>query len=680
MNRTAWLLILAAVVFVTGIGLLFAGVDDDSIATDTTIPADSSTTTTTTVPASTGTTGTTETIGPNSRFIEGRCEFDKPPGYDVDCGWLVAPEDRSDPDNGNTVQLHVAIFHTRADGAPDDPIVYLEGGPGGDALEAIPFTFAQAFAPFLDNRDFIMFDQRGTGFSSPSLECSETTALAYEQLDDDLTTEEALATYFDALQECRTRLIEEADLSQYNSAASAADLADLRVALGYDEWNLFGISYGTRLALTTMRDHPEGIRSVILDSTYPPQVGLPQEVGINADRAFTVFFEACAGDPECSDAFPNLESRFFALVDALDADPITVTLLDVFTLEEHEALIKGDALIGLLFQSLYSSELIPVLPGLIDDAENGDYQSLELLLSNFFANIEFVSTGQTFAVQCREELPFADEAQLETAGDFDPYIKRFVESGASTGPFAFEICELWDVGVAGPIENQPVSSDIPTLVLAGEFDPITPPAWGRLAAETLPNAAFFEFPGLGHGTSVADECALSIAQEFLDDPLAEPDASCVSSMTGPDFVTGNEPVAAINLESVTVESFGVTIEALAPDDWKELNPGIFLRGQGGLDQTALLFQAVPGNQANLLVATLTAQLGVNDEDVTTRQYETDSATWEIRTLDVEGVVTDIAIAETDGFTVLVLLASDSSDRDAYQDTLLIPILDAVEVY
>ena len=204
MNRSAWLLILAAAVFVTGIGLLFASIDDDSVATDTTIPADSSTTTTTTVPASTGTTGTTETIESNSRFIEGRCEFDKPPGYDVDCGWLLAPEDRSDPDNGNTVQLHVAIFHTKADGAPDDPIVYLEGGPGGDALEAIPFTFAQAFAPFLDNRDFIMFDQRGTGFSSPSLECFETTELAYEQLDDDLTTEEALAANFDALQEQET--------------------------------------------------------------------------------------------------------------------------------------------------------------------------------------------------------------------------------------------------------------------------------------------------------------------------------------------------------------------------------------------------------------------------------------------------------------------------------------------
>lgn len=678
MDRTAWLLILAAVAFVAGIGLLFAGVDDDAplaATTTTTQPVDS--TTTTTEPMET--TESTPAATAEARFIEGRCEFDKPPGYEVDCGWLVAPENRSDPENGETVQLHVAIFHSQVEGAPEDPIVYLEGGPGGDALEAVPFTFAQAFAPFLESRDFIMFDQRGTGFSSPSLECPETIELAYEQLDVDLALDEALAQELAALKECHTRIIEEAELSLYNSEASAADLADLRVVLGYEEWNLFGISYGTRLALTTMRDHPEGIRSVILDSTYPPQVNLPLEVGINADRAFTVFFEACANDPECSGAFPDLESRFFALVDALDADPITVTLLDVFTLEEHDALVEGDALLGLLFQSLYSSELIPILPGLIDDVENGDYQSLELLLSNFFANIEFISTGQTFAVQCREELPFTDPAELETAGDFDPYIKRLVESGGSTGPFALEVCELWDVGTAGAIENEPVASDIPTLVLAGEFDPITPPSWGSLAAETLTNVSFFEFPGLGHGTSVSDECALSIALEFLDDPSAKPNGSCISAMSGPDFITGDEPAAEIRLVPVTVESFGATIETLVPDDWNELSPGIYLRGASGLDQTALLFQAVSGNQANLLLATLTAQLGADAGDVASRDYDSGAATWEIHTLEVEGVATDIAIAETNGYTVLVLLASDAVDRDAYQTSILLPILDALKV-
>ena len=676
MDRSTWLLIAAAVAFVAGVGLLFVSVEDEgpSAATSTTQVADSDTTTS---PPSTTT--TTPPAGTNARFIEGRCEFDRPPGFEVDCGWLVAPEDRSNPDNGETVQLHVAIFRTNAEGAPDDPIVYLEGGPGGDALETIPFAFTQTFAPFTENRDFIMFDQRGTGFSSPSLECTETTDLAYELLDDDLPIEEALQQELEALETCRKRLEKEADLSQYNSEASAADLADLRVALGYDEWNLFGISYGTRLALTTMRDHPEGIRSVILDSTYPPQVSLPLEAGINADRAFDVFFNSCATDPECSEAFPDLETRFFELVDALNATPTTVTILDVFTLDEYDAIVDGDTLIALLFQSLYSSDLIPILPGLIEDAESGNYQSLELLLSNFLANIDFISAGQTYSVQCREEVPFTDPEALQASGDFDPYIKRFVEAGTNTGPFVLEICDLWDVGEADPIENMAVDSDIPTLVLAGEFDPITPPSWGRLAAETLTNSFFLEFPGLGHGTSVAHPCALSIARDFLDDPLSTPDSACIDEMAGPDFVTGNEPIAAVRLTPVTIESFGATIQSVIPEEWDELTAGTFVRGESGLDQTALLFQAVGGNQADLLLSLLTTQLGADEGDISSRPYESSRASWQIHSIEVEGVATDVALAETDGFTVLVLLASDPGDRDTYYDAILIPALEALIV-
>ena len=676
MDRTTWILIAAAAAFVAGVGLLFAGVQDDATTTTASTNQVAGSETTTPPPS---TTTTFPLTGSNSRFIEGRCEFDKPAGFEVDCGWLVAPEDRSDPNNGATVQLHVAIFRTTAEGAPADPIVYLEGGPGGDALETIPFAFSQAFAPFTENRDFIMFDQRGTGFSSPSLECAESTDLAYELLDDDIPIEEALDAQLEALAACRQRLVQEADLSKYNSEASAADLADLRVALGYDEWNLFGISYGTRLALTTMRDHPEGIRSVILDSTYPPQVSLPLEAGINADRAFDVFFKACATDLECTEAFPDLETRFFALVDALEAEPTTVTILDVFTFDEYAGLLDGDTLVSLLFQSLYSSDLIPILPGLIKEAESGDYGSVELLLSNFLANIDFISAGQTFSVQCREEVPFTDPEALEASGDFDPDIKRFVESGANTGPFVLEVCDLWDVGEADPIENMAVNSDIPTLVLAGEFDPITPPSWGRLAAETLANSFYAEFPGLGHGTSVADSCALSIAQAFLDDPFTAPNVTCIGAMTGPDFITGNEPIAAVRLTPVTIESFGTSIQAVVPEDWDELTAGTFVRGESGLDQTALLFQAVGGSQADLLLSLLTTQLGAEEGDISSRPYESSRASWEIHSIEVEGVATDIALAEVDGFTVLVLLASDPADRDTYFDAILIPALEAVVV-
>ena len=128
----------------------------------------------------------------------------------------------------------------------------------------------------------------------------------------------------EAICSCHDRLVsEDINLAAYNSAESAADLNDLRLTLGYEEWNLVGISYGTRLALTAMRDYPEGIRCVILDSTYPLQVSLYAEMPANFDRALNVFFHGCTTDPACSEAYPELEIVFFQLVDQLNDSPIT---------------------------------------------------------------------------------------------------------------------------------------------------------------------------------------------------------------------------------------------------------------------------------------------------------------------------------------------------------------------
>jgi hypothetical protein len=150
-------------------------------------------------------------------------------------------------------------------------------------------------------------------------------------------------------------------------------------------------------------------------------------------------------------------------------------------------------------------------------------------------------------------------------------------------------------------------------------------------------------------------------------------------LEGPDFVTGNEPAAEIELEPVTVDSFGVTVEALAPADWEELNPGVFLRGADGLDQTALLFQAVGGSQANLLLSLLASQLGVEEDQMSSRSQTAGSTSWEIHSFEIDGTATDIALAETGSFTVLVLLASDPADRDTYQEAILIPVIESITV-
>ena len=490
-------------------------------------------------------------------FESASCEFNMPDGYIATCGYLVVPQDRENP-SGTQVRIHVARFAAETANPAADPVVYLEGGPGGHALEGLEFSFEDRFAPFLEHRDLIVFDQRGVGFSTPSLECPELRALDIQLLDDVLTPEQHTTLEIPALQDCRDRLVREGvDLSQYNSRTNAADVADLRVALGIDEWNVYGISYGTRLALTAMRDNPAGIRSVILDSTVPPQTDLISSIPMTADRAFDAFFAACGMSAACAATFPNLEASFFGLQDALDDQPAQIDVTDFLSGDSYPAVLTGDDIIGILFQSLYSEQLIPILPDVITDAANGNFVGLEQLASLFFTNDRFLTVGTYLAVQCNEEYPFSSVAAVEDAVGAHPDVAALF----GDIPGEFEECAVWNAGTPADIEDDPVSSDLPTLILGGVFDPITPPQFGRTAAETLPNSQFFEFPGLGHGVSSAHECPLAITLAFLNSPLDVPDSACIREMPAPAFLTpGN---LTVNLIPFKEQLFDLTVTALS---------------------------------------------------------------------------------------------------------------------
>jgi len=283
----------------------------DTIPTTTT--AASATTTTAT------TTSTTVVAVYQPQFTSVECQFEVPSGREVECGFLEVPEKRSNP-SGATIRLAVAIFRSESANPAPDPIVYLDGGPGGHSLEAIPFSFEAGFSPFLEQRDFVMFDQRGVGFSEPGLFCPEYLDELTDIADEDISSDESASREIASLLECRSRLLDDndVDLTAYNTAESAADVADLRVTLGYADWNLYGISYGTRLALGVMRDHPQGVRSVILDSTLPPEADLMTEGPANFARALRVLFTGCSSDPNCAGAYPGFEQRLLDRVAALE--------------------------------------------------------------------------------------------------------------------------------------------------------------------------------------------------------------------------------------------------------------------------------------------------------------------------------------------------------------------------
>ncbi len=614
-------------------------------------------------------------------FEEARCQFEVPAGRDVRCGYLTVPEDHFDAANGRTLRLHVAIFPSASTNPAPDPIVYLEGGPGGDALETVPLIFEERFAPFLADRDFIMFDQRGTGYSEPSLACPEYTELAYETLEMDLEPEEEINLVIETLTECHQRLLaENVNFTAFNSAQSAADVDALRAALGYEQWNLFGISYGTRLAQTIMRDFPAGVRSAVLDSSYPLSADLNTEIAANADRAFAAFFASCAADSGCNETYPNLEAVFYDLVDQLNAEPVIVPVLNIFAGDRYEAIMGGDDLISILFQSLYAAELIPILPQLIYEVQEGNTTNLGTLLSSFLLNVDFVSVGMQYAVQCSEEAAFSAPGDGVAAAAAYPELAEVFGLNAAIDE---QVCAFWGAGTADVRENELVVSDIPTLILAGEFDPITPPAWGEQVAAGLSNASVFEYPAMGHGVSLADVCPREMVLAFWVDPLAVPNATCIAAMGSPVFagVDGGE-AAELALVPVTIDLGIVRLESVAPDGWEDMGFGSYVRGASALDQTAVLQQAVPATMfsGEALLELLASQLQLEATPESSGEYEdAEGRTWTLYETELQGFPVSIGLYDDGAIVYFVMLVAPAGERDGLVTAVFQPVMDAITV-
>jgi hypothetical protein len=242
------------------------------------------------------------------------------------------------------------------------------------------------------------------------------------------------------------------------------------------------------------------------------------------------------------------------------------------------------------------------------------------------------------------------------------------------GYVQFHVCEFWDSGRAAPVENEPVSSDLPTLIMLGEFDPVAPPAWGQHAAETLPNAYAFVYPGVGHGAAEVEGCPREMLIAFWDDPTAAPDDSCISQMAGPEFVVPTEGGEAIELEPFTSSEKGV--RGVAPAGWTESGPGAFTRGSSGLDETALIMEAVPWT-ADELFGRLAQDLGFDPGLDPVAQEQLGNFTWDFYTFESQGLSFDLALTEEGDTALFVLLVSAPAERDALYEQVFRPAVEAL---
>ncbi len=474
-------------------------------------------------------------------------KYPLPASLSAVCGYVTVPEARSAASghfpSERTLRIYVTLVRSLRDTPAPDPLVFLAGGPGGNAnslLRNLGEPAAQQL--WLGQRDLIVFDQRGTGFSEPALFAPELEPMTNDAF---LTSDsaEAQATRFVAAAlRARERFVAAgANLAAINTPEIAADIFDVCRALGYAQANLYGISYGTRPALAAMRDFPGMIRSVVLDSTVPTQVSQYTEAIPNARYAFHRVFEAVAADARVNTLYPQLESVFYEVVERLNKAPVVLPARHPLSRETIELRLSGTVFVGILCNAFYDTTAIATLPRRIYQAYRGEYDTyvdwMLHTLDDQPSDLPGWGAGMYFSVNfCDDKVTDATAEAIRQHARHVPAMAELPLTEFHLGAAIADLAAAWGARPAGPAEYQPVVSTIPTLILAGGLDQNTPAFWGRLAGETLSNSWYVEVPGAGHGICGDWPCVDAVIDRFFQDPHRQPDDAAVYALDQPNFV------------------------------------------------------------------------------------------------------------------------------------------------
>lgn len=490
---------------------------------------------------------------PNDPFELVSCDAFKLSDDEFLCGYVRVPELHAQP-NGRQLKLAVAILPGTVQTPDRGAFVVAQGGPGGSTLDTFGSFFAQGLYPAIDRlraeRDIVLYDQRGTLYAQPALRCPEELENTFATIEQELPPAESLRLSEQAALKCRERLVREGiNLAAYNSIENALDLEDVRRALGYEKFDLYGVSYGTLLALHALRETPDTFRSIVLDAVVPAQTNPNSAVAESQNRAFEQLFARCTADADCNRAYPNLKQVFYAQVEAFNQKPARVRVVDDTgdgaTGRTFNAALNGDDFINLLFQFIYNSELVPLLPQMIYDARAGRYTLIEAFFPIVLFDRTF-ATGMYYSVMCAEDADFTvNDLKLD---EVDPHIAE--TQTRDTAAF-LQLCQKWEVPPLGASADAPVRSNVPTLIFSGNFDPITPPANGETAADTISPSYVYEFPAYGHGAMTSGNCPNAMIAAFVRNPDRAPDASCIASQaTNVRFVTPSNTILAAGIGKI----------------------------------------------------------------------------------------------------------------------------------
>ncbi|MEU9037886.1 alpha/beta fold hydrolase [Streptomyces sp. NPDC048352] len=468
-----------------------------------------------------------------ARFVPGPCPKTPEPVAALAkarCGTLEVPENRARP-GGRTIKLAVARIAAASAKPAADPVVFMAGGPGGDTFDDLPFVIDSGLNK---DRELIVMAQRGNLYDQPNLACPEIDRSNEKAVGHGWDAAPAKQLMLKAVKDCRDRLTADGtDLNAYNSAENAADFADLRTALGIAQWNVYGYSYGTNLALTYLRAHPRGIRAVALDSPSPPQVTVLPWGWSSAREGAGSIFDACAAEPRCKSRYPDLRRTLDEQVRILEARPLTLNTRPPGGGDPVKVVLDGGALLNLMV----GSNVKPAdLPAALDELAGGNPQRFaQGRAKDSVQPVGQTAHGLTQSVACSEWVPGTSEPDVLDAGRRAfPGWPETVLAQVPQLPFQYDVCRTWNVESQAAEHRVATVSAVPALVISGSFDMKTGAGYAKDASRTLSRSTSVLVPGIGHWVVPQSPCAQRVLASFLADPTA-PDTGCVAGLTPKPF-------------------------------------------------------------------------------------------------------------------------------------------------
>jgi pimeloyl-ACP methyl ester carboxylesterase len=448
------------------------------------------------------------------------CPFRLPEEIGVECGLMTVLEDRDNPDS-RALQLQVIRVNSQSEAPADIPILMMHGDRGQGSIQQLIEELEGPLNPLTETNTIYIMDARGTGYSAPGMNCPAVELLYYERLNlnPDAAIDAELANA--AVDRCYQRLASVNQMGAFTIETAVQDFIELQAALGITEWHLIASGEATRVGFELLRRVPDQITSAVLDSPAPPNARLAVEGDAAVLAAYNALFDACTDT--CAQVYPDLRGTFLGVVELLNLEPVVFPVRNPVQGTAANFTLNGTTFAHWIGRLLPQDEFTPLVPLLIQQAAAGEFVELVRIINAELEEPALQSEAIRLIDACTA--PATDDlvAVVETQPDAD--LSAALDGHVITLLGDYD-CAFFPVEADAAGRFDPVTSEVPTLLLSGEFDAVTPPAWAKLAAESLPNSTLVDVPGRGYIT-LDNACTVELVQQWLTVPGLALDTACL---------------------------------------------------------------------------------------------------------------------------------------------------------